>query len=150
MARLDAFIASSIIALTGCTTAVQPKVEQKVVVRDLNAERRPGESLCDYMARNGIYSPEVCRRDKRLEEDLAKISRGVADMVAEVFWAQSSGYVRNCLYVQQYDLKSDERKKEKCIGEVLDILDADPNFQKVSFDMQEMVRQALREKIMER
>ena len=112
MSRLESILASGIIALSGCVTAAQPKVEQKVVVRDLNAEWRPGESLCDYMKRNGIYDPETCRRDKKLEEDLARISRGVADMVAEIFWAQSSGYVRNCLYVQQYDLKSDERKKE--------------------------------------
>lgn len=149
MSRLESILASGIIALSGCAAA-QPKVEQKIVVRDANAERHPKESICDYEGRIGIYDPEGCENDKKFEEDMARISRVVANMVADVFWARSSGYVNNCLYVQQYDAKTLEQRKEKCIGEVLDIIDADPNFQKIESTIQEMIRQRLIEKIMEK
>lgn len=152
MSRLEAFVASSLIALSGCATAAQPKVEQKVVIRDLNAEWRLGESLCDYMHRNGIRDsdPSACMKDKEFEVYLANISRGVAEVVAGGYCAENEWYVRECLHVQQYDTTTEKQRRGKCAEEVLDIFDADPDFQNIGTEMQEMVREDLRRCIMER
>lgn len=150
MLRLDSFLASGLIALSGCATAAQSQVQQKPAIQNTYTELQPGQSVCDYMRMNGMNDPSTCREDKEFEEILRKLSEGVAAIVAESYWAQSAEHVQRCLHTQQYDLTTPEERKEKCTEEVLDIIDNNANFQKIDPEMQEMIRDKLRRNILER
>ena len=147
--RLNSCIISGVIALSGCATAAQPKIVEKPAVQDTIPSRMPGESWCHYSGRLGINDPASCNAEEKGRKDLESIAKRIAAIVADVFYMESSHFIQNCLYVQQYDSTSEVVKKEKCINDALDIINQKPNFQKIDPVMQEAIRAEFRRRIIE-
>lgn len=150
MSRLNSIIVSGAIALSACTTAAQPKVEQRLKSQATTPERWAGESMHHYLERLGIHDPASANRERESEKIFKEMNERIAVIMAEVFWGQVAHQVKNCLHAQQYDATSEEQRKAKCADEALNSIDQNENFRNIDSNMQEMIREQLWKNIMEK